>query len=844
MQLGLLLRRLRYLPVAMVLSGASLACGSDVQDELNRSDGGSNDGGSQDSTVDGGAPLTELPWEVVSEQGETYLPNMFYADSSQTEQIMPLTVDGRLVIDRLIYPTLGNPNLVTKDDPNDSLVVVLRLEQSVLDKFNPTETRLVPGHNRHYLDLAPTADSQFAYYLIARSARETFAEYNQAIPGADGTSVVRIEPTELQIDPITPDMPEALRARRTVRVVFRGAQLAATPPGLYDLRFEAKQNKRLIPAPSSTGAPAGGAVYEWQYNAVRVFGSGPTNDAYSVINVTDTQYSLGTFYAGKTKERLDDFVSYVNLSTDPAVRNAAFITFNGDLHNGGSPTTLRQNAVASTYNAEAKGILNTLKWLRVPIFLTAGNHDGYSSTGIAPGAVKSADNLVGTSMDGIVQAAEPKAWPNFSLAAYQSYVAQLDTAKRPGGFERDLFTGSFQRFAGARTFKDGWKELPREARNMVLYDGFNQWQRTYGPLNSSFKFGKNFYINMNSFELRQHTRSGWGMYTVSYGGGLSAPQMEWVRREVDAHPAEDVVLLAHHDPRGGHNGADPGYYFAPLAFRGMGQSTVNYLIAEVWNPQVCKLPSWALSDAKELGCLHDGLQEWMGPETAFDCKPSERKADGKCDATLFRDGTSNYYRFSAFDLIDLVATHPNVRTYLLGHTHYNSYEMLQSGAELAPTAFSDEQLRSFANLEVQNPSRGYAWQQEQGDTSGNYDPETLQKLQLDARAAELKKMYEGASKLTQRKLQGDRRELAVLRTTSAADLTSQKVQGASMFGFAVFQVAKRSDSRGYTLPQINTITYLRNLNGDQFGNVATIDVNRTQSVALHGANNPLSSLFQ
>src|SRR5688572_10740641 len=58
----------------------------------------------------------ERPWEVVSEQGETYLANVFYAEASENEQVMPLALDGRYAIDRMVYPTLGNPNLYVKDD--------------------------------------------------------------------------------------------------------------------------------------------------------------------------------------------------------------------------------------------------------------------------------------------------------------------------------------------------------------------------------------------------------------------------------------------------------------------------------------------------------------------------------------------------------------------------------------------------------------------------------------------------------------------------------------------------------------------------------------------------------
>jgi len=60
------------------------------------------------------------------------------------------------------------------------------------------------------------------------------------------------------------------------------------------------------------------------------------------VNVTDTQVSVGTAFEDKTLAKLREFVARVNASTDPTVRDAAFITFNGDLHNGGSPRSSRR----------------------------------------------------------------------------------------------------------------------------------------------------------------------------------------------------------------------------------------------------------------------------------------------------------------------------------------------------------------------------------------------------------------------------------------------------------------------------------------------------------------------
>src|SRR5262249_40609295 len=139
--------------------------------------------------------------------------------------------------------------------------------------------------------------------------------------------------------------------------------------------------------------------------------------------------------------------------------------------------------------------------------------------------------------------------------------------------------------------------------------------------------------------------------------------------------AQDTVVLGHHDPRGGHRGKDLGYYFEQLDYEGLGQSAYNYVHSEAITPVLCKLPSWALSAGQEKDCLHDGLAEWMRADEEFDCDDADRLPDGRCNPALFDTrlpaGQRHRLHYSGYDLIDKLATRGNVRTLLLGHTHYN-----------------------------------------------------------------------------------------------------------------------------------------------------------------------------
>lgn len=823
---------------ACAIFGLMIACGSDAG------------GGSEKGPAPGDAPpaagedpssvakqLEEKPWEIISNKGETYLPNVFYADASQNEQIMPYALDGHVMIDRLVYPTIGNPNLYTKNDPKEELVVVLRIEDAAIAHLSP-RFEPISGSPLSRLVVPNDADTGFGFFLIPRRAREPNTESNKAISSGKGTDVVRIYPHEILVSPEPPDMPAVLRSRRTVRFVFRQGAMAKVPAGLYDLRFEVKKDNEL----HRTGADAP-PIFEYQYNAVRVFDTEP--DEYSVINVTDTQVSVAGEYDTRTRKKLDELVQFLNTTNDPAVSSSKFITFNGDLHNGGSPASLRQRTVAWTYNDEAKAIVSLLKYLPMPIFLTAGNHDGYVTIGHVPSAVRALDTAVGTSLEEVVREASPKAWPDFSMADYQRYLDRTGAADALGGLHRDIFVGGFSRTAKIGGF-GGWKELPRADRNYVLYDGFHQWQKTYGPLYYSHKFGKNFYVSLNSYELRQHRRSGWGMYTVNYGGGMSDVQLDWLDRELLRARADrsDVVLLAHHDPRGGHHGKDHGYYFEQLEFRSVYQSAVNYLVGKVWNPSVCKLPDWALSRAQNDSCVHDGLQEWMRPDTELDCSWDQRRADFTCDPQKLEEPFT-----SGVELMKRFAGSERVRTVLLGHTHYNALDVLQLGDELMPAQLLVDaaSVQRFATLEVENPLRGFSeLQAASGARAADYDHHALGIAPIERRFADFVGRYERSVAGWQRTLStgGGPRELVVLRLVSNADLANQTYSdGKSALGFAVLHLSKKSDARGVAEAQINKATFFVNVGEARYATAGAVDIERTVSLRPHDAGNPVEKIF-
>jgi hypothetical protein len=255
----------------------------------------------------------------------------------------------------------------------------------------------------------------------------------------------------------------------------------------------------------------------------------------------------------------------------------------------------------------------------------------------------------------------------------------------------------------------------------------------------------------------------------------------------------------------------------------------------------------------------------MRPDPEFDCLPGEKAADGKCMASLFTGPSAKPYQFTGLGLLDRIAKNPQIRTLIFGHTHYNSYEMWQAGDTLLPgkIAIDDLAVKKFASREIENPVRGFASVERQHPFSSNrpsdltdphaaarrvdYDPNELEEAEIDRRVRAYATLFETAAKTVHRTLDapaGKPRELAILRLTCNADLTSQKYQTRAMYGFSVLTMSKRTDARAYDNPQVNRVTFFINAGNDRFDLVKTVDIDRTVKITTSDPKNPVGQLFQ
>src|SRR5262249_40498665 len=153
--------------------------------------------------------------------------------------------------------------------------------------------------------------------------------------------------------------------------------------------------------------------------------------------------SFGPSYAPKTERRLKQFVEYIrdqrkNLNGNKIIKRAAFITFNGDLHNGGSPAGFRHETIPHTYHRAGGIFPNYLKQLPIPIFLTTGNHDGQVLNAVpktfrviddwkywARGILKNVFGYKGQffwKIEDEVERSGPRTWPNYDRQKFVQYL--------------------------------------------------------------------------------------------------------------------------------------------------------------------------------------------------------------------------------------------------------------------------------------------------------------------------------------------------------------------------------------------------------------------------------------
>ena len=260
-----MLRDLLAGPRAFLLFGlvacAVPACGSEGSTEGERTaPGGQIPGRPGDApgpSSEGQSPppsFDELPWEVVSSKGESLVPDVFYAEASQNEQIMPYAIRGHVMIDRLIYPTIGNPN----PTPAPTRPTSSPSSPASEDAFEHLAPEL-PRSRQPLRALTIEKRRRTARRAaVSRDARDGHGVHHRGLAGRRH-GVYRVVPSKIR-EPRAGGHAAQFKVRKTLRSVFDQAAMAKVPAGLYDVRIE----------PRKAGARSSVGPSRVQYNAVRV----------------------------------------------------------------------------------------------------------------------------------------------------------------------------------------------------------------------------------------------------------------------------------------------------------------------------------------------------------------------------------------------------------------------------------------------------------------------------------------------------------------------------------------------------------------------------------------------
>ncbi len=181
----------------------------------------------------------------------------------------------------------------------------------------------------------------------------------------------------------------------------------------------------------------------------------------------------------------------------------------------------------------------------------------------------------------------------------------------------------------------------------VLFDGKHYWQKMFGPRYYSFDFGNWHFVFLDTFDHYRYFRLTYSNFGANDGGWISEEQLKWL--ETDFRAAEKagkkIVLVGHHDPRGGAKGMfydDEKYRYPRRGILRLGD--------ELWYKfnNFQKDPLFS-------------CQQWASAETTVD-----------------HHGLIDTHYDSAKELLRLIGTYP-VTHFFLGHDHADYYDIATIG---------------------------------------------------------------------------------------------------------------------------------------------------------------------
>lgn len=79
-------------------------------------------------------------------------------------------------------------------------------------------------------------------------------------------------------------------------------------------------------------------------------------------------------------------------------------------------------------------------------------------------------------------------------------------------------------------------------------DGFEFWEKYFGPLFYSFDYGNAHFISVNSYDWPKQGRIGFSYLVFNWGGYIQEEQLQWIAEDLSSTDADLKIMMMHHNP--------------------------------------------------------------------------------------------------------------------------------------------------------------------------------------------------------------------------------------------------------------------------------------------------------
>lgn len=84
--------------------------------------------------------------------------------------------------------------------------------------------------------------------------------------------------------------------------------------------------------------------------------------------------------------------------------------------------------------------------------------------------------------------------------------------------------------------------------NRITEDGFDYWEKYFGPLYYSFDFGNYHFTGVNTYDMSKLERLTFLFIPLNWGGSITDHQLQWIKNDLESSNADLNFMFLHHNP--------------------------------------------------------------------------------------------------------------------------------------------------------------------------------------------------------------------------------------------------------------------------------------------------------